>query len=689
MRRLTLLFFLSILLCSALEQGNVGYVVDQASGRVWIVDLAQRLLDQTNFLSGAGASQMVVTPNNRLGFVANRDAGTVSALDLRTNRILASIPLNQGPGSASLTASLDGQRVYVANAVSNTVSVIDTRTLTLLDSIDVGRAPVEIRTGPGGRYVYTVNRDSGTLSVIDVSRNRVTGTLTAGSQPRRLAIIPNRDIAYVVNQGSNNVTPVNLSNNTLAGNPIPVGSAPVDAAWSGDGAWLYVVNSGSNSVTVVNTGTRQQAANFTVGTTPVAMLVKPAANTGYVVNQGSNNVTCVNLSGNTPYKQIAVGTQPAGGTLDHNQEFLFVPNKGSGTVSIINVNSETTTGTISGPGGASSPVQFALLNPPKLLEVSPNPAPFGSRVTLTGEGFLQSTRVRFSPPMGLSITLAPFAQDNQILEIDVPPFQDPYVVVEVINADRSISAPLTLRNGTAAPYISSGGVVEAAGFQAAPYPISNNALVAVFGEFLGMTRADAPAFQFPLPRTLGNAKVTFNGVPGGLLATLPLAGYHQINAVAPLNLFGQNEVRVAVTIGNETSPAQRINAAPASPGIFVVSSDGSAAAVHTNGALVTPFNAAARGETILLFVTGLGTTNPLPPEGDAAPVDAVARTLLPVRVLVSGVDSPGVEFSGLAPGFSGLYQINFKVPSVPTVGVLDIMLKMGDAESNVAKLAVR
>ncbi len=121
----------------------------------------------------------------------------------------------------------------------------------------------------------------------------------------------------------------------------------------------------------------------------------------------------------------------------------------------------------------------------------------------------------------------------------------------------------------------------------------------------------------------------------------------------------------------------------------MIAQDGTAAAVRPNGSIVSPSNAAPRKETISLYVTGLGSTNPLSLEGDAAPIDALARTILPVKVVVGGVESPRVGFSGLAPGFSGLHQINFEAPSTPVVGVLDIKLIVDNRESNAARLAVR
>jgi uncharacterized protein (TIGR03437 family) len=195
---------------------------------------------------------------------------------------------------------------------------------------------------------------------------------------------------------------------------------------------------------------------------------------------------------------------------------------------------------------------------------------------------------------------------------------------------------------------------------------------------------------------LGNAELTFNGVPGPIYFTTQAGG--QINALAPASLFSNSSVRVAVTIGNQTSAVEAVNVAPASPGIFVVSAEGAAAAVrgptYTALDLVTVANPAQRGEVVVVYGTGLGDTNPPPLDGEGAPFDVFSPTASPVTVEVGGVPSPNVIFAGLTPGFTGLYQINFTVPLTAPVGNdVPVLIRVGENNSaganQPAKLAVQ
>jgi uncharacterized protein (TIGR03437 family) len=151
-------------------------------------------------------------------------------------------------------------------------------------------------------------------------------------------------------------------------------------------------------------------------------------------------------------------------------------------------------------------------------------------------------------------------------------------------------------------------------------------------------------------------------------------------------------VRVAVTVGNQTSAAETVNVAPASPGIFVIPSDGMAAALHGDNLAqrVTPANPVARGKLIVMFITGLGDTTPPPIDGEGAPFDLLSPAASPVTVEVGGVPSESVVFAGLTPGFSGLYQINFTVPLTAPVGnETPVLVRVGDRNNAGAPLPAK
>ena len=218
-------------------------------------------------------------------------------------------------------------------------------------------------------------------------------------------------------------------------------------------------------------------------------------------------------------------------------------------------------------------------------------------------------------------------------------------------------------------------VVNGASFRPATEPnsaIASGAIVAIFGTDLASTTEVVTSV--PLSTTLGETSVTFNDIP----APLFFVSDTQINAQVPFELMtGAGMVTVQVKWGSETSEAQPIGMAAVSPGIFTLNKQGTG-----QGAILianTPFLAAPagvledsrpaqRGEFISIFCTGLGSVQPEVPSGDVAPSTApLAETLSPTLVNISNIPAL-VTFSGLAPGFVGLYQVNVQVPMRCPVG---------------------
>jgi uncharacterized protein (TIGR03437 family) len=101
------------------------------------------------------------------------------------------------------------------------------------------------------------------------------------------------------------------------------------------------------------------------------------------------------------------------------------------------------------------------------------------------------------------------------------------------------------------------------------------------------------------------------------------------------------------------------------------------AVVHANGSTVSVANPAVAGETISLYATGLGAVTANLPLGAAAPDYPTTATATLPQILLG--DTPlALAFSGLAPGYVGLYQVNAAVPSASPPGSLTGPLTLVD-----------
>ena len=223
-------------------------------------------------------------------------------------------------------------------------------------------------------------------------------------------------------------------------------------------------------------------------------------------------------------------------------------------------------------------------------------------------------------------------------------------------------------------YISPIGIVNAASFAPVGNPLAPGELFSIFGS--GLATQSLGAASFPLPTTLGGVQVTVNGTAVPLIAV----SSGQVSAVVPYAATG-SKVTVVVNNNGRLSNAVDVPLARTAPGIFSLNTSGAGSGVvlHADYTLVTAASPAKHGETVLIYLTGLGATSPPVGDGLPAPSSNLSLVTTDLGAYIGGNVAP-VAFKGLAPGFAALYQINITVPSNAPSGS-NIPLAIGTADA--------
>ncbi len=232
---------------------------------------------------------------------------------------------------------------------------------------------------------------------------------------------------------------------------------------------------------------------------------------------------------------------------------------------------------------------------------------------------------------------------------------------------------------TTLPILAAEAAVNAASFTTSLAP---GALISIFGRRLALEEASATSL--PLPNELAGTIVRING------RRLPLlyVSRNQINAQVLFDVMGPATLRVEYPGGFAEVPVTISEPAPA---IFSTTPElgQRPAAIHLNGQLVTPNNPVQAGETISIFLTGLGR----PSAGEiTAGQPAPAQPLLSISgpvVATFGAVNATPSFAGLAPGFAGLYQVNVQVPLSLATSTYPLRIVARGISSNTVNLAVR
>ena len=219
------------------------------------------------------------------------------------------------------------------------------------------------------------------------------------------------------------------------------------------------------------------------------------------------------------------------------------------------------------------------------------------------------------------------------------------------------------------PVISEGGVVNNASFAPNPAPVAAGSIAAIFGTGLNdgsqvLSSAFGPDGK--LVTTLGGASVTVGNIPAPMFYSTS----GQLGIQIPVQLAGQQSAAVQVTVNGQVSAPRMVSLTVVKPGLFTVTQDGRGTAVclHSDGVTpVTADNPAHPFEVVIFYGTGFGTVTPALATGQPSVGNTTVATPI---VTIDGLHAD-VQFSGVAPGFVGLNQLNVVVPGLARTNAAD------------------
>jgi uncharacterized protein (TIGR03437 family) len=529
---------------------------------------------------------------------------------------------------------------------------------------------------PSATSLYTpagiaVNPSDGTLYVADYQNNRVlrfprpvaqTGRITADAvigqsdfvssnsaavnssslkNPAGLAIGPNGDL-FVADSGNNRVLEF--------------------AAGAGNGASAIRVYGQPNMFSAV----RPSQVSAQTLTTPQGISVDAASNL-YVVDSGANRVLAF------PNTSVA----PAAGAVA-----TFVIGQASFSSStVVAVKTPVDVATDStGDIFVSDSGGNRVLIYPSLVFLPPTSAtPSG----VVGQPSPTSTTSNYDSP-GNGLASADSLYSPQGLYVDR---QDTLYVGDV-------------GNNRVLQFLKPGVVVNAATYQAG-VPVGQGALAVMFGS--GLAAAVAQSSAAPWQTTLGNRQIT---IDDQTVAPIYYMSQTQANFQIPSN-SALGTQRVALRLGDtgELVAGGSLLIAAASPGLFTTNQNGSgqAAVINQDNTVNSPSNPAPAGSTVTLFGTGQGPVSPAVQDGAAAGSAPLSYTVAvptssastclnsqPSMCVAVGSNFGNVQYSGLAPGYVGLWQINVTIPQgTPAGSAVGVRVVIDSTSSNLVTIAVK
>ena len=160
-------------------------------------------------------------------FVPNRDAGTITVLDLLNDETDATVEVCPGPLDGALTP--DQVTYVVACGGSDELVLVNTASFAITGRVSegLGARPASVVVPAPGRYALVYNADAGTVSVADLAALAVVQTIDVGDQPLVLRLesyLPDFDRVRVSNRVAGSFVELVAVEEPV--NPPPAAEAP-------------------------------------------------------------------------------------------------------------------------------------------------------------------------------------------------------------------------------------------------------------------------------------------------------------------------------------------------------------------------------------------------------------------------------------------------------------------------------
>ncbi len=580
--------------------------------------------------------------------------------DAEASAGLVPVPVNisQNEGLVDIALDPTRQKLYLSNSGLNRIEVFDTRSKQFQSPIKVGQLPRAVALSPDGNFLYVANSGAEYISVVDLDQGVETDRL-------RMPPIP-------FNTGVGIVTP-----------------SVIAASQRG----LQVVMSNGTLWKAVGSELVPRPASTLLGATtipaPRTMVSTPQGEFVLLLDgQGFASLYDASVDDFVQRRQVItppfqsyfgpVGAGPRGQYYLVNGFVLnqsLSPISNAGTVTIPGQRGAPPT-TLTRPiaavaaAGATNFVRFAQ---PVRLNANTNVSdPPVVELVDVNSGLATRSATALEGPVSTAVGNTRVNVNGRALAYDATA-NTAYVLTTSGLSVVSLDPPSPADRPAANP----NGTVNLASYTPAMAP---GALVSIFGRNLAAPEA---ADSTPLPTLMGGVCVTINNRPMPLLMTSP----QQINAQIPPEVAAGRYQMVIRSIDKKiAAQAQQLNITKYAPAVFVDPSTSQAAIFHQNGRPVNKDNPAHRDERLVIYATGLGPTKGgKVTAGNPSPGDTLAVTD-PVQVFFGDPRyrqaEMVVEWSGLTPGFVGLYQINIYVPGDHMRGDdLQVTLRIGNVDT--------
>jgi len=219
------------------------------------------------------------TPDGRYAIVVAERLQRLDFRNPRTMQLVHSLSVPQCRGVDHMDFSADGRYAYASCEFAGRMIEVDLRTQRVIRSIVLengASSPQDVKLAPDGRTLYVADQLNGGLWEINPASFSVTGFLKTGAGAHGL--YPSRDarVMYVSNRAAGSISVVSFKTRHVIGTwQLPLPASPDMGGVSADGRTLWLSGRYDADVYAINTRTGRLRAVIPVGLGPHGLCVWP------------------------------------------------------------------------------------------------------------------------------------------------------------------------------------------------------------------------------------------------------------------------------------------------------------------------------------------------------------------------------------------------------------------------------
>jgi YVTN family beta-propeller protein len=239
-------------------------------------------------VSSAPAFGLGLNEKTQMLYTSNTRNGTVSAIDLKTGTIAATIKSDDDPKAHTFRVLPDeaNNKVYVSLASKDgKIWVIDGKTNTIAHTITGLVSPTGLALDPAGNRLYAALMGSNEIAAVDLKTNEVVARYPAGGErPTQLAFDAKTNRLFITNQTSGDMTVLDTRAGTIV-KTLKTGAQALGIGFNPNTNRIYVANRQAGTVSVIDAATYELVADLPAGSLPNTVAIDRRTNVAYVTNK--------------------------------------------------------------------------------------------------------------------------------------------------------------------------------------------------------------------------------------------------------------------------------------------------------------------------------------------------------------------------------------------------------------------